>query len=362
MSAATGDQGDSGAIDGRFEITAVSIVTVLLAIGGAVLAVGLVVSARRVLSWVVACAVAAALIELIVGWLDKYINRALAIIAVLLGIGALTGVLMFGVIHDLDQEIHKLQAAAPQAAAHLEQSKRFGKTAREVHLTDRVTSAVDQLQSPSSGLAGQAVSSVGVYTVCVVLTIFFLSWGPHLLRSGVKQLAPDQQIRARLVSELAFSRARRYVTLALVQALVVGVIGYAIAQWNGLPAPAALAVGLVVVALIPNIGILMGSLPILLLSAGLSSSSDAMVTAAFFLALQIMSGLVFQPRIVEVSKLYVGPAIITIAFLAGYELYGIGGALYGAALFVFGVAALDAIEAVNSDAVIRSDKSPGAHE
>lgn len=49
-----------------------------------------------------------------------------------------------------------------------------------------------------------------------------------------------------------------------------------------------------------------------------------------------------QPKIVRASGLYVGPAVIVIGALTGFELYGIGGAIYGAALTVLGVAVIDA--------------------
>jgi putative heme transporter len=331
----------------RLDITSGTIVTVLVAVLGAILATGLTVAARRVLSWVVACAVAAALIELVVDWLDSYMHRVVAIIVVLLAIGAVAGLLTFGVTHDLDQEVHRLQVAAPQAARDIQTSKRFGKIAREMNLDQRVTATVDQLRSPSSGLAGQAVSSVGTYLVNIILTILFLSWGPRLLRSASRQLESVQQAKVQRVLRSAFARARRYVSLAMLQSIVVGVIGYAVCELNHLPASAPVSLGLAVMTLIPSIGILIGSIPIVLLSTGLAPSNDAIATVVVMIGLQILSSLIFQPRIVTISRLYVGPATISIAFLAGFELYGIGGALYAAALFVLAVAVIDALEAEN---------------
>lgn len=141
----------------KIEVTAGSIVWVLLAIAVAVMAANVLVEARRIISWCVACAVVAALIELVVNWLDRWMRRSVAIVLVLLTLGGIAGVLVFGVFHDLDVEVRRLQTETPIAAQSIENSDRFGSITNEVNLDRRVTEAVHQLNSPSSGLAGEAV-------------------------------------------------------------------------------------------------------------------------------------------------------------------------------------------------------------
>jgi putative heme transporter len=323
-------------------VTPGSFVLVILALAAAVAAAEVVVAARTIVSWVVACAVAAALIELGVQFLDRYMRRAIAVVLVLLAIAGVTGLLVWKVFGDLDHEVARVQADAPVAAHQVEQSKRFGKVAREVRLQERVTSAVGDLSKPSSGLAGRAVSSVGTYTVCAILTILFLSWGPRVLNSAVSQLPTEQSSAVRRVAEDAFRRARQYVSLVLVQAAAVGILGYLACKWADIPAPAPLALGLTVMSLLPNLGIILGALPILLLAYGFSDSNISVTLTVAFAALQSFSSHVVQPFIVRRSNLHVGPAIIAVAFLMGFELYGLGGALYAAALAVLGIAALDA--------------------
>ncbi len=41
--------------------------------------------------------------------------------------------------------------------------------------------------------------------------------------------------------------------------------------------------------------------------------------------------------------LYVGPALVTVVFLLGYDVYGIGGAIFGTAIGVFAMALAAAI-------------------
>jgi predicted PurR-regulated permease PerM len=336
----------------RFDVSVGSIVLALIAIGVAFEAAYFVSSARRILSWVIACAVVAALIELAVQWLTKYVRRAVAIVLVLLTIAAAAGILVFGVFHDLDREVNRLQEIAPVAAHDIENSKRFGKIASEVQFEERVQDAVDRLRSPASGLAGRAVSSFGAYLVCAILTILFLSWGPKLARGGLSQLDQRRRHNVELIGALAFSRARNYVSLALMQSIVLGFLGFLACLWADLPAAVALALWLAVSTLIPAIGIVLGSLPIILLAGGLSDATTTSALIVFFICLQVGANLTVQPQIERAADLYVGPAIITIAFLLGFELYGIGGAMYAAALFVLGTAMVDA-----SGEVLRSEVS-----
>lgn len=314
---------------------------VLLGIAGATIATGVVVSAHQVLSWVLACAISAALIELLVQALDRFLQRAIAIVLVLAAIVSLGGFLTFVVFHDLDHEVHRFRAAAPVAAAQLEHSRRVGKLAREIDLSTRVQAAVDRLSAPSSGLAGRAVSSIGTYTICAILIVLFLSWGPRVLGAAADQLPPVRAAQLREQARIAFPRARRYVTLSLTQSAVVGLIGWIAADQADLPAPAPLALALATMALIPYIGILLGSLPLLLFAGGLSPTNSAPWLIAVFLGLQVLSSQVVQKLIVRTSNLYVGPSVITITFLAGFELYGVGGAFYASALAIMGVAMLD---------------------
>lgn len=336
----------------RVDVSVASVVLALLAVGVAFELAYFVSSARRILSWVIACAVVAALIELAVQWLQKYVRRSVAIFLVLLTIAGAAGILVFGVFHDLDREVNRLQDIAPVAAQDIENSKRFGKIATELQFEQRVQEAVDRLRSPASGLAGRAVSSFGTYLVCAILTILFLSWGPKLARGGLSQLDERRRHHVELIGALAFTRARNYVSLALLQSIVMGFLGFWACLWAGLPAAVPLGLTLAVATLIPAIGIVIGALPIILLAGGLTDPTTTSLLVVFFICLQIGSNFTIQPQIERAADLYVGPAIVAVAFLMGFELYGIGGAMYAAALFVLGTALIDA-----SGEILRSEVS-----
>jgi predicted PurR-regulated permease PerM len=83
-----------------------------------------------------------------------------------------------------------------------------------------------------------------------------------------------------------------------------------------------------------------GSLPALLLEAGLGTAGGTIVLFVAMVLLQVAHQQVLR-RLVTPRTLVVGPAVIVISVVLGYEVYGVGGAAYTAALAVFAVSALD---------------------
>lgn len=324
------------------DVSASTIAMVFLAIGLGVMAAAAITGGQRVVSWIIACAIAAALMEIVVDWLDQYMRRGFAILAVLIVVAAAVGALAFDVFRELDSDVRQIQFLAPQAAHDIANTPRFADIANEIDLEARVTTAVDRLREPSSGLMGRAVTSIGTYTFCAILTVLFVSWGPRVASGIVAQLEPAKQQRARIVTSDAFHRARTYVVLALAQSIGVGALAYIVGVLLDLPAVPPLALIVAVFAFVPNIGIVLGSLPMLMFALAFNSATTATLFGMSILACQLASTYIVQQRIVERARLYLGPATIVIAALFGFELYGAGGAIYATAVGIMATAVLEA--------------------
>ena len=145
----------------------------------------------------------------------------------------------------------------------------------------------------------------------------------------------------RYVGHVAFGRARRYILISVALALAAGLIAFGLCWWADLPAPVVLSVFVGALSIVPGFGIMLGALPALLLASGLQPGVTTSALAVAFLAIQVAHELV-QRRHVYRRSVIVGPAAIVITMIVGFEIYGIGGAFYGAALAVFAMAALDA--------------------
>ena len=317
---------------------------VLGAAAVAYVAFGVANEARRILGWAVACAVVAALVAPFVAVLKRFLPRPLAVILALFLVGAAGVSVAGGVLADLDNQFDRLEREAPRAAAQLERSDRGGQLARDFRLQERVNELIDRLRDPTSGLAAEVPSRASTYFLCAILTAFFVFWGPRVTRAAVKQL-PDTgvQARVRALVGTGFGRAQRYALAAIGRAVLAGLAAGVLCRLEDVPAPIVMAVTVGALSVVPGFGILVGSLPALLLEAGLGGGGTPGILrlAAAFMVLQILDGVVLR-RVVAPRSLTVGPAAILIALVVGFEVYGVGGAYYGAALAVFGVALLDA--------------------
>lgn len=316
---------------------------VLVGIAGGLLAFGVASSARRILGWAVASAVVAALLAPFVERLDRYLPRVLAILSGLLLVGVVAGSVTGGILADLGNQFDRLQEQAPEAAAKLESSDRFGEAATNFRLEERVDTVLDRLRDPTSGVASEkAASAAGAYVVSAVLTAFLLSSGPRMGEAALDQVG-DPRLRERLrdVVRIGFARGRSYVLFGLGKAVVMGFAAWAICYWQSVPAPIVLGVATAALSVVPGFGVLVAGCFALLLEAGLGSADGAVRVGLGFIALEVFDVL-FTRRVVVPRSLAVGPAVVVIAVIVGFEVYGIGGALFAAVLAIFGIAMLDA--------------------
>ncbi len=324
----------------RIAVTPLSLGVLFGAIVAAILLRNLFVAGRRPIGWAVAAAVMAAAIEPAVSRLSRHMKRGLALVCVLVPLLAAAGFVGRGVYLDLDRSTVRLQRALPEAAERIEASSRFGDPARELNLVDRAQDAAERLDKPSSEVADKAAGSGSSWLVCTILTIFALAWGPRFSAGALRQVR-ERERRERLsrVFGRAFSRSQAYVEAALVQSVVVGGLAWCLLRVFEVPAPTPLAVLIGVMSLVPVVGIFVGSLPAVMVTAGLESFGRAALLLAIIFVLQVVQAVLF--RSITRRTLYIGPAAVVIFFLLGYDVYGVGGAVFGTAIGVFALSLLD---------------------
>jgi predicted PurR-regulated permease PerM len=319
------------------------VAVVLGGIAVGLLAFGVANAAHRVLGWALASAVMAAVLEPPVRLLDRYVPRVVAILAGLLGAALLAGGVVTGILADLGNQFDRLRDDAPRAAEELEESDRFGETARNFRLEERVEELLDRLRDPTSGLASEAAASAaGAYLVSAVLTAFLLTSGPTAGQAALDQIRdPVRRARVQETVRLGFVRSRTYVLFGFGRAAVAGLVAWALCYWEDVPAPIVLGVAVAALSVVPGFGIFVGGVFALLLEAGLGTQAGVLRLGLAFLALQVADA-VFTRQVVVPRSLTVGPAPIVIAVILGFEVYGVGGAVYAAMLAIFGIALLDA--------------------
>ncbi|HAS09939.1 MAG TPA: hypothetical protein DCS55_05370 [Acidimicrobiaceae bacterium] len=320
---------------------AVGVVLALLVLRGAF------VAGQRVLGWAAACTVTAVFVAPLVTWLGRWIPRIAAVLLTFVVIGVAAVALVFGTFDNLDREVRSLQEVAPEATARLEdRDDEIGAAMRDLRLSDRVEVFLDEVDervgSGSDALAENALT-VPVFFVNMILTIFLLIYGPGIIRGGLSLVADDD--RRRLVStvlEEATLRARRTLTAMLGQGVLIGLSVGLVASLLSLPAPVVLGLVAGVAATLPDVGILLGVLPTVALTAGLESGRAAVAILAAAMVLQAVEAL-HARRWIDRWGVEVGPSVVLIVVLLGYELHGIGMAFFGVAFAVFALAVIDQV-------------------
>jgi predicted PurR-regulated permease PerM len=332
----------------RLRFTPRSLALAVALFGVSLFLLRLVAASTRVLGWIAVAAVAAGLLQIPVSVLARRLPRGLAVAAVMLGTISVIGVVTYGVTDDLARQTRALQRSAPRAAAKIERKPgRAGQLARDVHLARWTRQFVREVpRRLQGGTAVEAVRSAATrgvaFLVTGVLTLFFLLHGPRLAAGAVHQIRdPGRQARVQRVALSAFHRSARYIAGTIAMAVIAGLVAYVAGRTAEIPGHTALAVWLALWDIVPVIGTAIGALPFVLL-AWAASPQQALVLALLFIGYQAFEGLVLQ-RALEKRSVRVGAFLTLSAAFLGLELYGIGGALFGAVAITVAVALGDEI-------------------
>jgi predicted PurR-regulated permease PerM len=325
--------------------------TIVGTIVGLIVARRMFVAAHRPLSWAAACVAAAVLLDPVVDRLATHIRRVPAVLltfAALAAIGVGTTYLVFD---EVESALDRLEGAAPDAATAIEdRSDQVGDLARDFELGDRVTDGVSALNERVTGGDDVLRSTAGTaptYFVCAILTVFLMTYGPRMAHAALAQ-EPDVLQRARIAAIVgpAVQQARSAIVLAVGQALLVGVLAGGVSALLDLPAPSAVGFFAGVASLFPHVGLTLGAIPMLLLTLGFRSLFAAIVLLVATLALQIVDSMVIRP-VVGRRSVEAGLLVPWVVALVGYSVYGIGGAAYGTAFAIFGLAVLERMDLAN---------------
>lgn len=319
--------------------------TVVATLAGLVVAEQVFVAAHRPLSWAAAAIVAAVLLDPLVDLLGRQIPRVAAVLLVLVAAGAVAVGTVYLVFDDVQEAIDRLKVAAPDASASVEdRDDRLGEVARDLRLEERVVSFVDAFEerlTEGDDVLRSTAGTAPTYLVSAILTAFVITYGPRIAAAALAQ-DPDLERRRRVadVAHHGVARARRAIVLTVGEALAVGLAAAGAAAWLDLPAPSAVGFAAGLMTLLPHVGLVFGSLPLLLLTVGFDTGATAVVLAVVVVALQVLDSFVIRPWIGRRS-VSIGLLAPWIVALLGYAVYGVGGAAYSLAVAAFVLAALD---------------------
>jgi predicted PurR-regulated permease PerM len=296
---------------------------------------------RAILMLALAVVIAYAVTPL-VNLLSRRLPRQLALaISYLLCFGVLLGFLSFVVVTAATQVTH-LVVNLPgyiQAAQHLEPQvlallHPFGVTSaqlnglRETLLaqakdvgTQAARSALDTVQT----VAGAVVDAVLVLMLSIYLTANGPAIGGWIREHG--QVGRGQRVQGlvSMVNQVVGGYVRGTLTLATLIGILVG-IGMQVA---GLPYAILLGVIAFFMEFIPVVGVLISGAVCVAIALTQPPWWRALIVLAYFAVIHVIEGDFVGPRIMG-RAVGIHPAVALLALVAGTELFGVWGALFGA--------------------------------
>jgi predicted PurR-regulated permease PerM len=309
--------------------------------------------ATDTLWWFAQAVVIAAVTYPVVQRLRRHVPAAIAVLGLTVVVGLVFGLLAAVVMGELRDESAVFRASVPRAVDRLERTDGIGRVIDDLRLDDTLRELADELadrvqfRGPDlPGLATEVGGRVSAVFVVWILTVMLVFTGTSMVE-GMVGLLPDRRRDAsREVLRLAYGRTVRYLGLTSLRSLVVLGLTFMGCRALGLGMPGLLALLAAVLAFVPFVGVLVGGLPVVLMTL-LDGTLPAVAVLAVVLALQTVDALVVQRRIDDRS-LPLGLFPTLAAAMIGFSLRGPGGLLIAVAVVAMVVAVVNDTGAVRS--------------
>lgn len=259
----------------------------------------------------------------------------LAVLIMILGVGALGALIVLVIVPNVTREV---QILINSRSSYLESLKSVLQGLPFIpdlsQLIERLQDFLSQLASQLPSLAMNFASLLGGIVATVFLALY-MAVSPHALVSGTLRLVPEDRREAvRKFLDTLRERLQGWVVGTVLVALFVGT-GGGVGLWIlGVPLP--LTFGLIagLLNVIPYLGSIVGGLLPALVALTISPTKALLVVALFIVLNQIESN-ILQPLIMG-REVRLNPAAILIAFLVLGTLLGyIIGALLAVPTAVF---------------------------
>ncbi len=324
--------------------------------------------AKAVLTLLLSGIVAFALTPL-VSLLVRWLPRPLAIaVAYVLGFVVLFGVIAFLVVTATTQVtslVHALPRYARQAQ-HLEPRllpllRPFGVTSATLHTAQQqaiasVRGVGTTAATESLGLVSGIVSTLIDLVLILILSVYLTANGPNIARRLRRETPGAQRWRTGLLITIVNQVVGGYIRGTLTLATLVGVLVGGGMLVLHLPYAVLLGVLAFFMEFIPIIGVLISG-TVCVLIALFQGPVTALLVLVYFAVVHIIEGDVVGPRIMG-KAVGIHPATALLALVAGSELFGLWGALFGAPLAgvlqAIGTAAWRELRGGDAQAVIRA--------
>jgi len=278
------------------------------------------------------------LVSLLARWLPR--NLAIAV-AYVLGFVVLLGLIAFlvvtaatqvtSLVHDLPRYAQQAQRLEPRLLPLL---RPFGVTSATLHTAQQqaigsVRGVGTTAAKESLGLVSGIVSTLIDLVLILILSVYLTANGPKIARRLRRETPGAQRWRTGLLIAIVNQVVGGYIRGTLTLAALVGVL---VGGMLVLHLPYAVLLGVLAffMEFIPIIGVLISG-TVCVLIALFQGPVVALLVLVYFAVVHIIEGDVVGPRIMG-KAVGIHPATALLALVAGSELFGLWGALFGAPL------------------------------
>jgi predicted PurR-regulated permease PerM len=318
-----------------------TVVIALLATAVVLGALFLLWQVRTIIGWGILALFLAAVLNPAVNWLQRRgIGRSIGILLTYLGvvvgllfIGGIFVPVVFGEIRDLIDFIVVVVQNPGGITEYLRTLlDRFGLGFLFNTLSERLADLPSQLGQlarsfllSAGGLAISAATFVSALVSILTLTFFLLLNPEGFMNVGLRVFAEPQRPRVRRLLGQSAGAISGYITGNLAISFICGVLTFIVLLVLGMPYPAALALLVALLDLIPLVGATLGG-ALLVVVGFFVSPLTAIILLVYVLVYQQVEGSVLQPLVYS-RAVQLNALVIFIAVLVGAALLGIPGAL-----------------------------------
>jgi predicted PurR-regulated permease PerM len=280
-------------------------------------------------------------------------------------IAALTGLFyLFGTqIMDLRDEWPKLQEKSIQYFDQIQQwaSVKFGY--HPISKEELIDNSMSSLKKSAGGFLGSTLSTTaGVLSVTTLIPIYifcFLYYRDHMRQFMFRFVAPDKRTGVLHTMDNIQTVVQAYIQGLLTVIVVVSILNAIGLLLLGVKFAIFFAVFASVLAIIPYIGIMVGSaIPALVTLVETGSPGKAAAVVGVFVFVQFLEGNFITPMITG-SKVSINPMAAIIALILGGELWGTPGMILSIPLVAVLKVVFDASKATEPWGFLLGDVTDG---
>lgn len=296
-------------------------------------------SASRSIGWIVFASVIALMLYPAVNFLDKFLPRGLAVFALIVFVAVLIVLPAYTVIDNVNRQTKKLEHTLPARAKELESKGKFSQSFKEFELQKKTKEALKRIpESLQGGTRQEQIKANADRAIAFVasgaLMLFFLLYG-HKLVDGALSVITEKKKHDE-VKELLHRAYQKCTTFAWSQialSIAAAITTYAVCRLASVPAAGLLAVWVALWNVVPVFGVVIGSLPIVVL-AGAQNMKTAVFLLIFFILYEAGESFA-RHKLLGKRSLRLDSIITILVVFGGIELYGLGGALAGLVIASF---------------------------